>query len=396
MKLGEILIAAGALTSEGLREALDWQANHGGRLGTNLLEIGLVDEVALGRALSRQLGVEVITGALQLDPQLAELLPPRTVVRQERMPWRMEKHRLKLIGCDPADVGLLDSLTQQIGKPCVAVVAPEFRIIQALRAHYGAVRELRPLDEGKVPEKALAERRLKRQRQEGKVAEEAPILLDEGAFAAIGAEITATHRVKAVEAAGDAAASELAAELREAGALSKRTAGAKVTSGPGRPAPPPSGRPPPPSSHALPAARPVPPASARPLPPSTGRPPPPSLGRPPPQPVRPPPPVSRPAAPVAPIEIQLEETDLDLPLVEAEALPLLEPEELSPEDVPPPRPIGWSPAAAAPPGEQNISATRATSPGVPRRQASAEALARLKAQLGLSDGGPGPGDKGKP
>src|SRR5204863_2145313 len=62
MKLGEILIQEGHLTQEGLEEALDWQVLYGGRLGTNLLELKLVEEEHLAKGLGRQLGVEVAWG----------------------------------------------------------------------------------------------------------------------------------------------------------------------------------------------------------------------------------------------------------------------------------------------------------------------------------------------
>ena len=44
LKIGQILISEGHLTQEGLEEAIDWQVLYGGRLGTNLLELRLVED----------------------------------------------------------------------------------------------------------------------------------------------------------------------------------------------------------------------------------------------------------------------------------------------------------------------------------------------------------------
>ncbi len=45
-KLGEILIRENLITSQQLREALDYQRTSGGRLGSNLLKLGIIsDEV---------------------------------------------------------------------------------------------------------------------------------------------------------------------------------------------------------------------------------------------------------------------------------------------------------------------------------------------------------------
>jgi Type II secretion system (T2SS), protein E, N-terminal domain len=183
MMLGEILIEAGALDQDGLQEALDWQVLYGGRLGTNLLELKLVNEEQLVAALRRRLGVEVLAGEIQLDPAMADLLPRQVVDRREIIPWKIEKRRLKLV-CSAPDVGFLDELSVKLQRSCVAVVAPEFRIINALRTHFGAKRQMRALDFGVVPAEQLEARRKKRLKEQspGSTIEEAPPLIDEAAF----------------------------------------------------------------------------------------------------------------------------------------------------------------------------------------------------------------------
>jgi Type II secretion system (T2SS), protein E, N-terminal domain len=182
MMLGEILIADGVLDQDGLQEALDWQVLYGGRLGTNLLELRLIDEAALGRALARRLGVEVVTGELLLDPAMINLIPKHVVERQEVIPWKVERRRLKLL-CTEPKVEIFDELSLKLGRSCVPVVAPEFRIINALRNYYGTKRQMRALDFGEVPAEQLEERRRKKKREvAGSQIEEAPPLIDESAF----------------------------------------------------------------------------------------------------------------------------------------------------------------------------------------------------------------------
>ncbi|HEY6911136.1 MAG TPA: hypothetical protein VI356_17285 [Myxococcales bacterium] len=178
-KIGEILISDGHLTREGLEEALDWQVLYGGRIGTNLLELRLVEEQHLAQALARQLGVEVAFGNLEIDPALVPALPPHVADRQEIVPWKLEKRRLKLLCCD-IKVSELDQLSYRIGRTCVPVVAPEYRIFQLLRAHYGASRQMRALDFGVVPQEGREERR-RRKGKSGKT-DPGPELIDERAF----------------------------------------------------------------------------------------------------------------------------------------------------------------------------------------------------------------------
>ncbi|MCA1826883.1 MAG: hypothetical protein LC689_08075, partial [Myxococcales bacterium] len=180
-KIGELLIAGGHLTQEGLEEALDWQVLYGGRLGTNLLELQLVTEEQLAHALGKQLGAEVAFGNLDLDPTVVSAIPRHIADRQEIVPWKLEKRRLKVLCCAP-DVATFDQLSSKIGRPCVPVVAPEFRIFQLLRAHYSATRQMRALDFGVVPEEGREQRRKKKEKQKGNVVEDAPELIDESAF----------------------------------------------------------------------------------------------------------------------------------------------------------------------------------------------------------------------
>jgi len=176
-KIGEVLIGAGHLTAEGLEEALDWQVLYGGRLGTNLLELKLVGEEQLARALGKQLGAEVAWGELQLDPALVPAIPRHIADRHEMVPWKLEKRRLKVLCCE-IKVSELDQLSYKTGRTCVPVIAPEFRVYQLLRAHYQATRQMRALDFGVVPE----EGRRKKRKDPGKTIEAGPELIDEEAF----------------------------------------------------------------------------------------------------------------------------------------------------------------------------------------------------------------------
>ena len=176
-KIGELLIRGGHLTPDGLEEALDWQVLYGGRLGTNLLELKLVEEEQLARALGKQLGAEVAWGELQVDPALVSAVPKHIADRQEMVPWKLEKRRLKVLCCE-IKVGELDQLSYKVGRTCVPVIAPEFRVFQLLRLHYQATRQMRALDFGVVPE----EGRRKKPKGAEKTLESTPELIDENAF----------------------------------------------------------------------------------------------------------------------------------------------------------------------------------------------------------------------
>jgi Type II secretion system (T2SS), protein E, N-terminal domain len=177
MRIGEILIRERHLTQDGLEEALDWQVLYGGRLGTNLLELKLVEEEPVARALARQHGCEVAWGELQPEHEVIPLLPKHVAERDEMVPWKLEKRRLKVL-CTEIHPEKMDQLAYKIGRACLAVIAPEFRIFQLLRANYGATRQMRALDFGVVP----TEGRRRKKKQETGPAEMSPELIDETAF----------------------------------------------------------------------------------------------------------------------------------------------------------------------------------------------------------------------
>ena len=66
-KLGDLLVRDGACSADAVRDALKNQVIFGGRLGTNLLEVGAVTEEALARALGRQHAIPALSGDLALD-----------------------------------------------------------------------------------------------------------------------------------------------------------------------------------------------------------------------------------------------------------------------------------------------------------------------------------------
>ncbi|MGE4344930.1 MAG: hypothetical protein AB7F20_11740, partial [Geoalkalibacter sp.] len=57
IKLGTMLVQEGVISLQQLDEALKYQTIFGGRLGTNLIEMGLAEEEDIARVLSEKLRV---------------------------------------------------------------------------------------------------------------------------------------------------------------------------------------------------------------------------------------------------------------------------------------------------------------------------------------------------
>ncbi len=141
MLLAERLIEAGQL-----EEALEAQVIHGGRLGTNLVELGFLAEKDLARVLGKKHNVAFASGAMVPDPLALALADAKFLDDNDLVPMRVDPTRITVALLDPTQLKAIDELGFKVGKRVVPVVVPEFRLNQLLRKHFKAFRPLRPID----------------------------------------------------------------------------------------------------------------------------------------------------------------------------------------------------------------------------------------------------------
>mgnify|MGYP001283958473 CR=1 FL=1 len=144
-KLGDMLVIEGLITPEELEEALRYQVIYGGKLGTNLIEMGLVDEGDICLALSRKLGVPYVDSEqlMSLPPGTLKLIPQELVEKYRAIPLRLDKNKLSLVMLNPDDLAAIDDIAFRTGFVIRPLVAPEVRMVMALEKYYGVQRELR-------------------------------------------------------------------------------------------------------------------------------------------------------------------------------------------------------------------------------------------------------------
>ncbi len=150
MRLGELLLAEKLVSQEALSEALEEKVVHGGRVGTNLVELGLLAEADLARLLGKLHGVAFASGEMNPDPAAMAMVPPAFCDDRDVMPMRADALRISVAVIDPKDLKTIDELGFRTGRRVVPVVIPEFRMNQLLRRHCKAYRPMRSLDMGTV------------------------------------------------------------------------------------------------------------------------------------------------------------------------------------------------------------------------------------------------------
>lgn len=131
IKLGELLVRTGHLTPEALQNALDEQKKWGGRLGRILMEMNLVSQDILMKALSKQLGLPLA----ELDqPDVPEELLARIDAR-----FAME-NRLCPERYDAGTRTLTVAMEDHLNVPALDEVAARTGIkIATSLAHAGAI-----------------------------------------------------------------------------------------------------------------------------------------------------------------------------------------------------------------------------------------------------------------
>jgi type IV pilus assembly protein PilB len=137
-RLGEILVKDSLISTDQLKQALDYQKKNGGRLGTCLVKMGLVSDEDITAVLSRQYGVPSINLKFyEVDPAVIKLVPQETAVRYQIVPLSRVGSTLTIAMTDPTNVFAMDDIKFMTGFNVEPVVASESAISEAIGKFYG-------------------------------------------------------------------------------------------------------------------------------------------------------------------------------------------------------------------------------------------------------------------
>lgn len=149
-KIGELLLAAGAIDKIQLGAALADQRNFGRPLGSVLVQMGYLDEETLIRTLGEQLDLPVAwLRGTWVDPEVLELVPAKVALKHRVLPLAevlSDTGKLLYLGMqDPHDIEALDAIRFVVGHKIQPVLIPQSEIDDALKRHYESVGR-RPAD----------------------------------------------------------------------------------------------------------------------------------------------------------------------------------------------------------------------------------------------------------
>ena len=138
-KLGEILVRENLISAQHLREALDYQRDHGGRLGYNLVKLGLVTDDMITAVLSRQYGIPYVNLDLfQIDESVLRLIPQEVAQKYSVIPLSRVGATLTLAMVDPTNVFAMDDIKFMTGLNVEPVIASEASLNVAITKYYSS------------------------------------------------------------------------------------------------------------------------------------------------------------------------------------------------------------------------------------------------------------------
>src|SRR5437899_5882652 len=109
VRIGELLLKEKRITPEQLQQALNHQKTNGGKLGHNLVKMGLVRDEEITALLSRQYGVPSINLAqFEIDANVTKLVPPETAHKYQVIPLSRTGATLTIAMTDPTNVLAMD------------------------------------------------------------------------------------------------------------------------------------------------------------------------------------------------------------------------------------------------------------------------------------------------
>lgn len=142
-KLGTLLVEIGIITTKTLERALERQKGSGKRLGMILEEMGVVTEDELVDALARQFGFKIAKGfaGYSFPKDIFSLVHEDMAVQKTMFPLKVADGVLAIAVTDPFDVDTFDYLTRKTGYKIMPVLSTRSEIVTAIKGHYLQGRE---------------------------------------------------------------------------------------------------------------------------------------------------------------------------------------------------------------------------------------------------------------
>lgn len=141
LRIGEVLMERGYITSDQMDKALAYQKEHRDkRVGQILIELGFVTESQVLEALAQRLGLDIVAiGSLTPDLTATALIPRELAERQSLLAVGFEGEQLVVVTNDPLNYFALEEVRQLTGKETLVRLSELAPLQKAIAYYYAEV-----------------------------------------------------------------------------------------------------------------------------------------------------------------------------------------------------------------------------------------------------------------
>lgn len=141
LRIGEVLMERGYITSDQMDKALAYQKEHRDkRVGQILIELGFVTESQVLEALAQRLGLDIVAiGSLTPDLTATALIPRELAERQNLLAVGFEGEQLVVVTNDPLNYFALEEVRQLTGKETLVRLSELAPLQKAIAYYYAEV-----------------------------------------------------------------------------------------------------------------------------------------------------------------------------------------------------------------------------------------------------------------
>ena len=146
IRIGDVLVAAGAITEEQLQEGLAKQKETGRKLGNALVDLGFISNDMLITVLTTQLGIDYIElkGA-KIEEKVIHMVPENMVTKYQAISIEIDPDNpniLKVAMADPMDIMAMDDIGLVTNLQVEPMLASEEGIRNAIDKYYGSAQAM--------------------------------------------------------------------------------------------------------------------------------------------------------------------------------------------------------------------------------------------------------------
>lgn len=140
-RIGDMLIDEHMITEEQLQQALVAAKESQKKIGEVLVELGFVTEEGIANALSRQLGIDVVTlSGVKIEEDLLKLVNGALLRKHTMIPFEYARDNLNVVRvamADPMDMTAIDDFAIVSNMQVEPVIATTREIMMTLDKYYG-------------------------------------------------------------------------------------------------------------------------------------------------------------------------------------------------------------------------------------------------------------------